>query len=61
MPSIVALGRPREVVIVPGEADLSRISCVSIVFVFATIMVGSLLKGPRRNSDAVVLERERID
>ena len=26
MPSIVVLGRPREVVIAPGEADLSRIS-----------------------------------
>ena len=26
MLSIVALGRPREVVIAPGEADLSRIS-----------------------------------
>lgn len=60
MLSIVALGRPREVLLAPGELDLSRISCASIVFVFATIMVGNLLKGPRRNADAVDLERGRI-
>ena len=55
-----ALGRPREVLLAPGELDLSRISCASIVFVFATIMADSLLKGPRRNSDAVDLEGGRI-
>jgi hypothetical protein len=42
-----------ELVLARLEAEVAGISSVSMLEVFATIVVDYLLRGPRRNSDAV--------